>query len=86
MLHSEAYERDAQPAAESCKDRLPAGLYQFYDICVHADGSHCHDDQKLTQLFERIRYSCRKLEYGSYNNSEIARQARKTEQRKEKIF
>ena len=74
MLHSKAYERDAQPAAEPCKDRLPAGFYQFYDIGVQTDGGHCHDDQELAQLFERIRYGRRKLEYGSYNGSKYKEQ------------
>ena len=64
MLHSEAHQRNPEPAAETSEDGLPAGLYELDDVRVQADGGHCHDDEELAQLFQRSGYSCGELEHG----------------------
>ena len=67
MLEPQAYQGDSRPAAESGKDWFASGLYQFNDVCVQTNGSHCHNNKKLTQAFQRGGYCGGKLKESCYN-------------------
>ena len=66
MLEPQAYQGDSLPAAESGKDWFASGLYQFNDVCVQTNGSHCHNTKKLTQAFQRGGYCGGKLQKNCY--------------------
>lgn len=46
-LHSQAYQGDADPAAQTHENRFSAGFYKLYDIGVETDSHHCHDDKEF---------------------------------------
>ena len=51
-LHSQAYQGDADPAAQTHENRFSAGFYKLYDIGVETDSHHCHDDKEFGQRLE----------------------------------
>ena len=74
MLHSQTHQGDPDPAAESGEDRFSSGADQLNDVCIDTDCSHCHDNKKLAQFFQRSSDSGRKLEYGSYDGCKNKKQ------------
>ena len=47
MLHDKTYAGNANPAAEPHDNRLSAGLYKLYDVCIQTDGCHGKDDEEF---------------------------------------
>ena len=64
MLHRDANARNSDPAAEAHENRLAAGLDQLYDIGIHADSRHRHNDKELGQRLERRKHACRYADRG----------------------
>ena len=65
MLHKQADDSDAHPAAGTQKQRLSAAFYQLDEITVSADGSHCHDNKEFAQFLKRLKYRRRHTEGGA---------------------
>lgn len=54
MLHYQADCRNGNPAAETHKYRLAAFFNKADDVCVQADGTHCHSNKELGQPFGAV--------------------------------
>ena len=54
VLHRDADARDSDPAAEAHENRLAAGLDQLYDIGIHADSRHRHNDKELDSVLSGV--------------------------------
>ena len=70
MLHRDADARDSDPAAEAHENRLAAGLDQLYDISIHADSRHRHNDKELGQRLERRKHACRYADRGAHRGDD----------------
>ena len=66
VLHRDADARNSDPAAEAHENRLAAGLDQLYDIGIHADSRHRHNDKELGQRLERRKHACRYADRGAH--------------------
>ena len=53
MLHQQADDGDAHPAAGTQHDGLAARFDQLDDVAVEADGGHGHDDHEFRQFLQR---------------------------------
>lgn len=49
---------------------LPPGLDQLYDIGIHADSRHRHDDKELGQRLERRKHACRYADRGAHRGDD----------------
>ena len=78
-LHKKTHRRNPHPAAESHKDRPASGFYQLYQICIESDSRHSHDNEKLTQLFNRRCYGTWKRKYCSDHRGQDKKQDKKGE-------
>ena len=70
MLHRDADARDSDPAAEAHENRLAASLDQLYDIGIHADSRHRHNDKELGQRLERRKHACRYADRGAHRGDD----------------
>ena len=70
MLHRDADARDSNPATEAHENRLAPGLDQLYDIGIHADSRHRHNDEELGQRLERRKHACRYADRGAHRGDD----------------
>jgi hypothetical protein len=47
MLQEKANYRNSYPTPKAHKDWFPSALYQFYDVCIKADGCHRQNYKKF---------------------------------------
>lgn len=74
MLHAEAYRGNADPADEPHENGFAACFNKLYNMGIEADGRHCHDDEKLTELLERPGDEGRQVEHRRDNRGEHKKQ------------
>ena len=64
VLHAHAYQRDANPTAQTHEDGLAARLDQFDNVGVEANRRHGHDNEELGKSLDGGGHGYRQGEHG----------------------